>query len=570
MLTAREAGSRSTRGRVGAALAAAALLGLTACGLERHVPIPGVSDTARRPENTRLVDFLVQDGSIAKLNSTLLGRHVRVENPYGLTFTGEANVRGENAPLLAGSAVERELKALKTCLLRGWPGHPPDVDLIILSNLSPGAEALPNEIAIHIGLLVADDVQMGEIAFVMAHELSHVLLDHYTRKEFLDEQKEIAQGLAQAGIIAAYTAELRPVRSGKGYDLRVRDSAQVARSTAIALAAFNSSQVLADGLVESAWSRIQESEADQLAHDLLQNVGLSPEFGFVVLDRQKTFASGRKTRLEEYATDLERSMEEAIGKGDVNSIVKSTAENLGKAANAALKDAYDYFDADHPSPEQRSEDLDRYRTKLTPRDEVATPPPCDLAGLERSLETTPVRRAERALRAADLARTAVRRGDLKTAQAQVAIALDGPLARHPTTRLAAHAAARAANNSRLATQHLEAIPIDRNTPSLVFVLLAQEYRLQGRLNEASTVLDKGERKFPPDLFLPSRLQIAFAAQDHEGFARHAARCRASAYENVRATCKEVIENRNQLFTSAPDTRSASPFDALLPSLQKLF
>ncbi|MEM7525156.1 MAG: M48 family metalloprotease [Pseudomonadota bacterium] len=553
-----------------AALIAVVALGACAKGGGVAIaPVVGLSDN--RPEGRRYVDYLISDGGLEEISLDIQKRSSAAGAGAPLSFLGQLSFDPYNAPVLNDSPVRRELRSLTSCLIDAWPGPKPEVNIIVNSGLAPSGQALPNEISINLGLIAAEDVSGGEVAFVLAHELAHVLLDHYERAEFLNQQKEIAEHMAQAATLAVYASELRARRSSSGgFEFFVKDEGQVAEAAVYTLAAYSASQIVADGIIESSWSRTQEFESDRLALDLMQNAGLSDQFGYQALRRIAAFQAGQKGRLDRLDDAAGKQMEAAVATGDANMIIRAGADVFTKAAVSAVLDVYDEINSTHPTAEEREGEIDGYLEEFEdgPRPEALTA--CNFDRLDRAMGARRVRNVYNAISSAAEVDDLLLNGDINGARRAAEKGFSAGLRRHPVTRMAAFRVENAAGRPTQALAHLEQIRRSQDTPLAVHTTIAGEYLVRGRYRQASRALDTGEKYFRKDFFYPKRLQLAIAREDLEDIARYRAACKATTIEPIQSACDDVLSNREVATKNAVLGGEATPtgaFGGFLESLQ---
>lgn len=523
-------------------LATALLAGCQTDGIGGQL---GLDIGVGRPDGTRFITHLENTGQMPQLATKY---EERAKTTFaGVSFSGQPNFNTQNAPLLAGSRVERDLNTLAKCLLQAWPGEKPNFRVFISSGLTPSAQALPREVSVNVGLLTADQISIGEVTFVLAHEISHILLDHYGRKEFLDEQKNVASKLAQAAVLAAYASEMRVQRSGNSVVFRIDNQDTITQAALYSLAAYQGSQLLADGLIESSWNRTQEYEADRLAADVLERTGLSGEFAYDSFDRLIAWEENRQTRLQAFEKIAEEKMDaaakEAVEKRNVNVLVQAGAKVFIEGATRGLLDIYERVDTTHPTPQARSDEFAEYQQGLSEAPPVEPSVTCDTSNLERSLKARDLQRARDALEAAFAVDKLLLEGDVQGARDAAKRALRRPVKNHPVTRLAAFRADSQAGRSGPALAHLQAIRINESTPLSVYAVLAGQYLERARYLEARRTLKQGERYFLRDYFLPQYLQVALGQNQIEAAESLRNECRESQVDGVWKACRKVLENR---------------------------
>lgn len=547
----------------GAATLAAFLAG---CAPPGGLTTNGVADN--RPEGRRYVDYLLSDGGLQEIEAALTTRGQSAAKGQGLSFLSGRNLNPYNAPLLGRTRARRELNRLASCMIEAWGGPKPTVDVVISSGLAPAGQALPNQVAINLGLITAEDITVGEIAFVLAHELSHVFLDHYGREEAFRMQTIAADKLSQAALVAVVMSEMRGRRTSRGFDFFVRDDNNIAANASYVMAAYAVSQVAADGVIESSWARTQEFEADRLALDILARAGLSEEFGYQALRRVSRFQEDQKTRLENMETVSERKMNEAAAAGDANMIVSTGVEVFSKAVVSAALDLYDFIDRTHPSPAAREKQLDRYLNEFDDAAPVVPVVTCNTNRLERALRSSTIKSARKSIEAAFEVDAFLARGDINGARGSFNRSIQGGLSRHPVPRLAGFRVETAARRPGRALAHLERIRRGPNTPLAVHVTLASEYMTRKRYKNALSVIRKGEEYFLEDFFYPSRLQIAVAQGDQAEAARILALCELSSIDSIKESCGEIADSRKKLVRGrqSDDNSPAGVFDEFIKSL----
>lgn len=169
--------------------------------------------------------------------------------------------------VLEENALAAYVRTVMDRLLARWPGPRPIVSVYVVPGSDFTAEALRDgAIMITTGTfetLARTSSLRNEdaLAFVVAHELSHVLLGHPAERARTSEMLHYASGVVALGSTIVGHSKL----------------ANVAR-VGVKVATFNEAGIeLADGGLFPSWSRAQEEQADTLGIDLMARAGYSVE-----------------------------------------------------------------------------------------------------------------------------------------------------------------------------------------------------------------------------------------------------------------------------------------------------
>ena len=109
-----------------------------------------------------------------------------------------------------------------------------------------------------------------EVAALLAHELSHVVMEHHASDAFVDAQDRMLKGMDAANIAGG--ALLRR------FDPSLHSKLETV--TAVGDAAFS----VSESMIAPAWTRDQEDEADLLGTDLLVAAGYNPRAMAAILE----------------------------------------------------------------------------------------------------------------------------------------------------------------------------------------------------------------------------------------------------------------------------------------------
>lgn len=202
----------------------------------------------------------------------------------------------------------------------------------------------------------------GEVAFLLAHEVSHFLLRHHSADWFVETESRMLTGVETLRTIGAGLAE----KVGKSDSALAR---KLERANQIGAVIYD----VSDNVLFSAWGREQEEEADQLGIDLMAGAGYYPFDAEGVMEIMAAQEQRAKENREGAQTLMETRSAEAFGLSgedvSANPILTGIANGFGQMIAALGSDHYDAA--------KRAEDIYEYCEKhyaeATPGLTVAAP-----------------------------------------------------------------------------------------------------------------------------------------------------------------------------------------------------
>jgi Zn-dependent protease with chaperone function len=238
-----------------------------------------------------------------------------------------AQQRGEGFGFVPGASLNAYVTRIRSRLLTasgvtGVPGR-----AVILANPAFAAYSTPDGNAyVAMGWLpfLTDE---DEMAAIIAHEVSHVLLTHHSSDIVVGVRKR-AQSLHELGLAARTAVDKKPAVKGD------QEALQISHLVAEA----------SDKLAMPAWNRRQERAADLLGVDLLVRAGYTP--GAMVSMLEKLRAWEQKTRESDDAF-WER-------------VRLSAANDIGATFKMTLDRFIAELSVSHPDTGQRIEDVAGY------------------------------------------------------------------------------------------------------------------------------------------------------------------------------------------------------------------
>jgi len=279
-------------------------------------------------------------GGKAASVTLLSGVKPGVYEPSSLAIGEEKDIaqhRGDGLGFVRLAALEQYLNELRARLIAGTGKTQVPGRVMILANPGFVAFSTPDgNVYVAMGLLESLD-SADEVAAILAHELSHVLLKHHNSDIVGDMQKK-GQALYEIGVGA------KTALSGRS---------AVARSDAKTLQQVQLATDATDTLVLPAWSRGQEKEADLLGVDLLVETKHSASAMVSMLEKlqawEKATAETDQSFLDRMNQASQRKVNEAVGV--VYQKLLSTVSVNHPKTEERISDTAQYFERHYGSRE---------------------------------------------------------------------------------------------------------------------------------------------------------------------------------------------------------------------------
>ena len=239
-----------------------------------------------------------------------------------------AQRRGDGLGFVRSAPIELYLNELRSKIVgasgkTGVPGR-----VMILANPAFAAYSTPDgNVYVSMGVLESLETE-DEVAALLAHETSHVLLKHHSSDLMGDMQKK-AQALYEIGV---------------GAKTAVSGSKTVSKSDARGL---NQAQLAVDAtdkLVLPAWNRPQEREADLLGVDLLVESRHSAPAMITMLEKLQAWEKANSESEESFGERVKQAAQR-----NVNEAVSMTYQRMVETVSAS-----------HPKTSERIEETAQY------------------------------------------------------------------------------------------------------------------------------------------------------------------------------------------------------------------
>ncbi len=362
-------------------------------------------------------------------------------------------------------------------LLTGGPYAAQRVDVVITNDPSYTAKAIPNHtILISQGILV-NCASEDEFAFILAHEVSHLLLNHIDADRHYAAERQL-EDTAASLLLAA---------SGQG------KGGQIGAGGRNGILAYIAYQGMQEFLLKPSWTRQQEDEADLLGLDLLDAAKYNNSVYQIVMQRLVSDEAKQEAKAEEERKRFDRYVNDLVASGKVEEGLNAAFNKLATGPTVILKQLTKSIRADHNSPTDRSDDLDQYAM----REGLSNTPPAALSvkpyqkavlqgpGLQVLARSVLAQRAE----------ALMEEGNLPEAEELLKAASRGGSENDPNLLLSFYKLHVKQDRPDQAIKDLELAIRSPSAPQTAFNLLIIERANAGQYAMAVATLDQMERRF---------------------------------------------------------------------------
>lgn len=451
------------------------------------------------------------------------------------TFADIVNTRAAaDKDLVANPYVNKYLEGILAKILTHWE-QPIDTEIYILvsSERNYSAHATQNTIVITQGVL-ADAESEDELAFIIAHELSHILLKHNETNEYFAKQSALVGKAANIAMSTALITDLKTEKTANGYKVTSQNKSSTKDLIQDSYRAGLMINRLSRDVISSSMTRNDEDEADLLGIDLLVKAGYSPRAFSPVLERldssQKYTEEQLKAKKQEFQSFV--SLASDAGK---HLSSDNAWSNIGYlAANEVGTQLLQSFSARHTSPLERKKDMSAYVKREYRKERKRKLSDGDL---EKIVKTGKGKQIQENYWYASEAFKALEFGDIETAEKLARKSVSGPTQNHAYPRLAFYGVRKAQNLDDKALQNLMLIKNWDYASIQTFTLAAQSYREQEKPKSALKLLDKGEKVIGTQVpFLPEYIAAQKALGNDTEVAELLTKCKGFNESNIVAQC----------------------------------
>jgi Zn-dependent protease with chaperone function len=473
--------------------------------------------------------------------------------------------------LIDDKRVGKEVTRIANRLLAQWPGKRPEINLFIGAQSSPlmygASTSAAGEIFLRYGVLVQAESE-DEVAAVIAHELSHVLLEHNKKLNYRKWAKETVDTVSEA-------RELYSLANSMEYDKENRKINTDERAVSADLKKIASQSNVAEKFYASAhasmFSRSAEYEADILALDLMIAAGYAPRAMLITLERishsYELANKVRKTLQEANRSFMDQQIKQlnaAIKTDDPEQLKSDTAisETLGKLEKQGIALSVGWLSRSHPNTDKRMTKVSdylysNYNRKVRRRRLDHNSMDAFRTGYNGAVIQN--------IAAASQSLSSLFADDLSDAEKLAKQAISGPTAENAFSRYAAYSVRSAQGKTKLALLNLEKMNTDDWIPIDESMELANVYLTEKKFPQAWKLIETQEGYFGEiDSFFPLKIKLALATKQMEKATDTASRC----YKKHKIDNK-IANQCAQLAGLDVKKKKSNPFGGLGSMLNKI-
>jgi predicted Zn-dependent protease len=298
--------------------------------------------------------FIESQSAQDAIKAALAADAARVKGAEG-HFVGSATWDG-----IPSRELHDYAQAIVDRLLAGWGGPHPKMRIWITAD--PGLEAESNSAG---DLFLArgwfDEVESeDEVAAVLAHEIGHVLLGHFSRDEEHQRNLTAVSGAATAASTAFTIGSLRPQGSGTSATLGVGDQGKLNHQIRDAAMIKFAIDELSDVAINAPWAREQEDKADLLGIDLLYRANYNVLAMRDVLQRLAAYEKTADQKVDTLAITYDDTLKQSLESGDRQTMITALTDKAGIWLWSTMNSANDRFVRAHPDTQARLDDVAKY------------------------------------------------------------------------------------------------------------------------------------------------------------------------------------------------------------------
>lgn len=361
-----------------------------------------------------------------------------------------------------------------------------------------------------------------EVAALLAHELSHILLDHHASDSFVETQDGFLKGLeaanAPGGMLLGFV------------DPNLQQSVDAAVSVSDAM--YN----ISESMIAPAWTIKQEDEADLLGIDLLVEAGYNPRAMVGVMEiikaQEANAAAVEANREEIYKQRVQGSLLQAF----VGTNVNSTASIVGSLASVTSALVSGSDKKTHRPAEERKAAVNAYIKKFHRKHRRRAYTKEDWESKQQEGDSGQM--FDRYRKAATARRAVFSDGDLDAALEDVDASVIGRFSHHAYPRLAQSEVRLKQGDRAAAIASFEVSLASENPPWQVYRSYVDLKLIDDDVQAAVDAVERADEQFGQPLGIaPFAIKVHRVAGDDDMIIKYMERCLDSGSRAHIRICK---------------------------------
>ena len=452
-------------------------------------------------------------------------------------------------PMLESSEINSYIDQVTQTLLNSWPGDTPDVQIFVAIDPLFEARYFHDTGEIVITSAVLDNLSSeDELAAIIAHEVAHALLQHEEKKRAFSVNRDFLHSATQLANYASIIKNTSLTKVGDSYDLSL-DQEEFSEDYEQLLVKKVVLDTLNDDIWQSFWSRGSESDADELAFDLLVCAGYNIRGMYHFLEKDMEVRRKFRGAFANYLAVSTEAINESLETFDFDSALNQVFDVGVQATLSGIKGIATKVTADHKHPLTRRKNLNKYQREHYAREQLAFTLKKDSLLLLREGD------AARQLELQKSANTAflyLNDGNIAAAEevlAQTNMLDDGY---NSFTRYVEYKVARRKMGLRSSVNYLYEIPDIDQLPISMFRDIIDAYIELGDTETVSQLVSSGKERFiGEDEFLLQEISLARIDNNQVVLKERAEHCIEKNEARLTQICSQLAGIELQNEKSAP-------------------
>ncbi|PWC57678.1 hypothetical protein TSH7_25330 [Azospirillum sp. TSH7] len=410
-------------------------------------------------------------------------------------------------------------------LLEGVPGPRPATQVYLIPSSNFNAETGPSGgIFLTFGTLerLRTDANLGaedHLAFILAHELAHVLLGH------VEDRADSRDALRKLSILAQIGMQ---VAGAKAQDATKQRLGGYVLANVLGLEALETT-------LFPAWTRDQEYDADRLGIDLMVKAGYLPDAAFDVINVINADEQERDRRRKAAKEALEKQLEEQRKIMPVKEAINAASASLQQQMEMSFKQVLEDLRNNHPGSDNRDDALRTYVMK----EYADVRPKMRKDPLQRVLNRSEVKLSLQRFRSLEQALQLIDAKNPQHAQSAYRIGAQGPTGQTPYAAWVGYRVAVAAGRPDDGIPVLTKAISHPQATLPVYMALGEYLEAHGRNDIAYATYRTADERLAFDDLIPHEIRVAKRLNRSPDVSGFQVRCVATGDRDLIKRCSEA-------------------------------